>query len=495
MTICWQAAQQEEDEKEDEEEIGSRKKRGDQKAAAVVRPAEQRRTAEWNALIEELGRKTTVFLSYAHLPDHFSRLVECLHYFDAIWLAAHAYVDEKKVGGKAGGAPLLGHSLFPRSHERMIDLLQVAAMAEAEDAESGRRLATAWDMQLTHQRERITERVPPPRPTDDLGFLRVCEGLARPCAAILTFFCQIAQQLDMPNVFYSRTQPSFFDLVHSSRKPLVSHKRGASAAAVPSHAPSTSLSTDMLQELSEWIERLVRGLRAPATPLYFVQVNVVHESKALGVLTAFGASPTALLKFKNLKLTYDSRTQGRKAIIMKLRALKTEFPHSSALLHAFAPLWNRHSTFRVLPLPKHYLENQIRAIRGRFQLGPNDPIPQAACSVVLCQICGTMYSLYNEVGQAKHCMHASQCFGYSHIRCDLVTGEMYCSKDVTAHVDFPHAKLSQVWILGNVVFHDGKQWILCPQPNCSMPCVLNDDPRRFGAAGFACSAHDMDSIV
>jgi len=47
-----------------------------------------------------------------------------------------------------------------------------------------------------------------------------------------------------------------------------------------------------------------------------------------------------------------------------------------------------------------------------------------------------------------------------------------------------------VLILGNIVQFAGKQWILCPQPNCSMPCVVNYDPRYFNEHGFICSFHN-----
>lgn len=130
------------------------------------------------------------------------------------------------------------------------------------------------------------------------------------------------------------------------------------------------------------------------------------------MVQGFGVPSEALCKFRDLKITYDSRTQGRKAIISRLRLLRQVYPHSSAMLHAFAPLWKRNSEFNVTPLPQHYLDNQIAAIRGRFELGPNDPIPDCAIYLLICRVCENVYSLYNEYGEGKSCMNPRTCDGY-----------------------------------------------------------------------------------
>jgi hypothetical protein len=70
-----------------------------------------------------------------------------------------------------------------------------------------------------------------------------------------------------------------------------------------------------------------------------------------------------------------------------------------------------------------------------------------------------------------------------------MTGEMTCHKDVSPHVDFPRTPLSSVVILGNVLHFASKRWILCPQPNCSIPCVMDNDPAHYNSAGFECSYH------
>jgi hypothetical protein len=87
------------------------------------------------------------------------------------------------------------------------------------------------------------------------------------------------------------------------------------------------------------------------------------------------------------------------------------------MLHAFAPLWKRNSEFNVTPLPQHYLDNQIAAIRGRFQLGPNDPIPDCAIYLLICRVCENVYSLYNEYGEGKSCMNPRTCDGYRSADC------------------------------------------------------------------------------
>src|SRR5205085_11334140 len=182
-----------------------------------------------------------------------------------------------------------------------------------------------------------------------------------------------------------------------------------------------------------------------------------------------------------------SRTQGSKQIGAKLSMLKEKWPYTRALLQSFAVLWKRYREIEFHPLPLHYLQNQVQAIRGRFALGPRQQIPLEVCFLTVCRVCEHIYSIYNEYGETSY--QASECFGYLGVRTDLQTGRMICRRDVAAHADFPCTELSELLILGQEVRFKKKRMIICPQPKCGMFCVLHDDPLHYNEYGFICSAH------
>lgn len=122
--------------------------------------------------------------------------------------------------------------------------------------------------------------------------------------------------------------------------------------------------------LSSWIDRLDAS-------------DPQCEEKALDLLLAFGMPEQALKKVRDLKTAYESRMCGRKTVVSVLRALKFQYPYSYALLHSFSYLFNRHMECRLFRLSAHYLENQVAAIRGRFNLKPEDPIPGSFFSFIV----------------------------------------------------------------------------------------------------------------
>ena len=91
--------------------------------------------------------------------------------------------------------------------------------------------------------------------------------------------------------------------------------------------------------------------------------------------------------------------------------------------------------FRQFSLPAHYVRNQVEAIRGRFKLGPTDPIPECALYMIFCPICDRVYSMYN--GDKKQVRNPADCFGYNYVTHDVHTGDLYCNREsVIAHADF-----------------------------------------------------------
>lgn len=322
-----------------------------------------------------------------------------------------------------------------------------------------RKLARVWTMQAAHQKQRQAEGAPPPRPDDELAFLRD------------------AQQRDMQPVFYTRMQRRFVDLVFSSR---LNRSTAAPPLQEQSENARLGIRAEQLQELSEWVERCALG--------------GVSESRAMDMLHSFGASSRAVQLLQNLKITYDSRTQGAKQVSNRLRAIRDSHPYSSALLCAFAMLWKRYNELQFCSLPLHYVENQLAALRGRFGLRAHTAVPLEACYLVVCLVCQSVYSIHND-DESSTVYNPAESFGYKDVRSDLRTGQLFCRRQVTAHQDFPQTELAHIWLLGRAVVFAGKRWILCPQPNCGMPCALSKDPRHYNDHGYSCSFHRTTPLI
>lgn len=280
--------------------------------------------------------------------------------------------------------------------------------------------------------------------------------------------CCILGQQEMQKHFYQRHQQDFLSLVFASRNKVPP----ASLAPIHTLSPDEhfnehGITAKHFSEMEAWINRCVD----------------YDEDKALQILRSFGASVVGFEAILKLKRAHESK-QGKKVIVNGLLQLAIHHQYTYSLLHSFAFLWNRFASFRLHRLPLHYVENQIRAIRKRWCLQENDPIPDIACVLKICKVCDHIFSLTNN---DKTRLKASDSFGYNYVAVDLATGDEYCSrKKVIAHQTIKDVQLTGVWGLGQAITWDKQLILMCPR--CSLFFVYSERCLYLREFGFVCSA-------
>jgi hypothetical protein len=280
--------------------------------------------------------------------------------------------------------------------------------------------------------------------------------------------CVEAQQ-DMQAIFYHRLQDSFLTVVFASRNKVPPVSLRKLEGIDPSEMNEHGITNKHFIQLSACIERCID----------------YDEDAALELLQAFGADSDGFALLKSLKHSHESK-KGKKHIVNGLLHMAIKYPYTYALVHTFAYLWDRHTSNRIFRLPLHYVENQIKAIRGRFGLHPTDPIPDVACWLKVCRVCDHIFSLTNT---DKIVWKAVDSFGYNRIRQNLATGDEYCSRaNVIAHAHLKDVQLTRIFILGQAVVWRKQLILLCPGPKCGIPFIYSNKCHYAAEYGFVCSA-------
>jgi hypothetical protein len=275
-------------------------------------------------------------------------------------------------------------------------------------------------------------------------------------------------------LFFQRGRPSLVELArqHGSRiLQQQQRKTGVKRKLDESAAPTTSfgISPDMLHELSRWIDRCPTNMPART---------------AVEILVAFGASPSALMELDELSQDFETWRKTKKPALKKLTETANEAQFTAKLYTAFCALWTQHVDLQVFTLPAHYATAQVRAIRWRFDLKPDDPLPREALMVHLCRRCDRIYTLYNDRNEV---LYAKDCFGFkSKVEYDFITGDTICMRDsVIAHSDFKHEKLLAIDLFAKVLVFRKRVFFFCP--GCSMLCALDPTVMTCTDDGFICT--------
>jgi hypothetical protein len=295
------------------------------------------------------------------------------------------------------------------------------------------------------------------------------EGLPKKKTSMQDLTCCLLGQQEMQKHFYQRHQQDFVSLVYASRNkvPAVSLRVLAELPA-NEQLNEHGITTRHFAEMTSWIDRC----------------SHMDENKALEeILRPFGASIAGFEMIQKLKIAHESK-QGKKTIINGLLQLAIHHQYTYSLLHSFSYLWNRHISFRIEELPKHYIENQIRAIRRRFCLKEKDPIPDLPCTLLVCRVCDHIFSL---TATEKTMWIAKDSFGYNNISGCQGTGEQYCSREnVIAHQTVKDVQLTKIWMLGQAVLWRKQLILMCPK--CSIQYVYTETCAYMSQYGYVCSA-------
>ena len=202
-------------------------------------------------------------------------------------------------------------------------------------------------------------------------------------------------------------------------------------------------------------------------------------------LQAWNMHPEAIQHIRRLQHRYDYLRAGKNETQRVMACVSEAFPYSAALFKTICSVWRRHAAVQCYDLPAFYLERQLAAIRERFALPPEAPVPVDCLFFWYCRVCRGVYSLVNSFNRVYK---RSYQYGYRDMLVDYMTGTVYCKrKHVSGSAACETAPLVQLFIAGRVIWFRQKALMLCPQPECGMIMVL--DPLRcaYNEYGYACS--------
>ncbi len=159
--------------------------------------------------------------------------------------------------------------------------------------------------------------------------------------------------------------------------------------------------------------------------------------------------------------------------------------HAFNLLHITVDIIKELTSVQIVKsLPYHILENQIDAIRSRYNVENTNAIPEHALYFRFCNVCDTVYSLVRDFRSVYKNEYE---WGYRNCATDYETFEIYCTKNKINQRGACEAKpLLKVPLLGNLLAFNGKYIMLCPQKYCGMPMVVNTRDSFYNSRGPAC---------
>lgn len=228
-------------------------------------------------------------------------------------------------------------------------------------------------------------------------------------------------------------------------------------------------------------------------------VNVVHQwtralppgPAELGVqfvpwLRAFGVGAAAHRALWQLCLDYDREVSSKRELHERIVELARRFPRAVALLYVWCRAFREAQRCVRWALPQHYLQNQVAAIRTRLQLPAHIPLPDYAVSAKVCRGCARLFDgvwLWREASAKKPLRAVRKILRGA--RADLLTDAMVC--DECTFKQNHTTTVDAVVLLGCALVCERGIVLLCPQPGCGMPMVLD---RRciFTAFGVACAS-------
>lgn len=257
-------------------------------------------------------------------------------------------------------------------------------------------------------------------------------------------------------------------------QPLVRTVTGQALRTVMANLPP--LPTEVRDVIDQWTRALPHG---PA------ELGV----QFMPWLHAFGVAGAARSELWKLCLNYERELIGKRELHDHLVRLAQEFPRAISIVHAWCQSYRESQRCVQWTLPQHYTVNQAAAIRGRLHMGPNDPLPDYTVRVRLCRGCACMFDgayIWVDATATKPVRAVRKILRGA--RADLRDDTIIC--DQCEYDQKRSVSVQLVPLLGTILACRRGLVLLCPQPGCGYPMVL--DPRCiYTEYGVACASCTM----
>jgi len=127
----------------------------------------------------------------------------------------------------------------------------------------------------------------------------------------------------------------------------------------------------------------------------------------------------------------------------------------------------------VTRLPAHMLAGQFASTQKDL----NDELIAQGCGLydssefVWCVVCGNIYSMVSEMDSTWNKVYEH---GHRDVVVDYETDKIYCYRNYDNHIgSCQKCSLQRLSLFGVLLQYNRKQYMLCPQPDCGMPMVLD----------------------
>lgn len=217
--------------------------------------------------------------------------------------------------------------------------------------------------------------------------------------------------------------------------------------------------------------------------------------RSLDALECCGVSYDSTQNVKRLIRDMQSGIMNTKQYTQQLKSLQKMEPHAYNLVQALVELFREKQRVRILcTLPMRYMKNQLRALKERYGLKLNEPyVLKETIHFVYCPVCDSVYSLLRDFASSYINNYG---YGLRDAVVSYTTDKLYCKRSKVNHRGrCADQELAFIPLLGKMLHFQGKVIIMCPQPKCGMPMVL--DSKRcvwteYGPSCYDCTfRHNM----
>lgn len=193
--------------------------------------------------------------------------------------------------------------------------------------------------------------------------------------------------------------------------------------------------------------------------------------KVLDVLQACGLNDTQTRIVKAVVRDLQTGAITAREYKQRFWSLREKIPHAYNLLQTAVELTREHQRVRVICiLSADTIKRQLDAIACRF--GTTDcTFPRDSVLFYYCHVCGMIYSLLRDystsyVNNYRH--------GLREAFLSYLDDQVHCRRTKKNHRGACGKEpLKCISLIGILLYYCGKKILLCPQPRCGMPMVLD----------------------
>lgn len=291
---------------------------------------------------------------------------------------------------------------------------------------------------------------------------------------------------------------------------------------------------EYLVDFKPYDEKEMTELLQHSTPVRYCHLSLMRKAvRSLSPLTPypeihlFNLMPLLGCSRKGINLVQDAlmahEVDDKNARSNAIASLRESYPFTYSTLQLYAELWRLNGVAATYPLPLHYYNAQVGAIRKRYHLpsqDPSAPLPDFATHLLFCHCCDCACQLVRLAGTVQR-PKSTDTASAPILSSPLTTAtpgaigitlgpRAWDQGTVQACVRLPDSPdgfptvhcidekrylrekcgerpLSKILLLGKLLMFKGKMIMLCVGDGCAQPCVIDPRVCEYGVNGYLCA--------